>query len=113
MNTSLQHRDAVRDLVESLQAAVGRVEIANKEGSLILSAWLPGARAAIANAASLVQAPTAVPPGQEWWTQGLHGWHARALQAEAEAAALRASLASERQRNAELAALLHTRTAAA
>lgn len=93
MNTA----DAVRDLVESLQAAVGRVEIANKEGDPILSAWLPSARAALGRAAVLapaqMPAPCPVPPGQEWWTLGLHGWHARALKAEAECAELRASLA--------------------
>lgn len=43
---------------------------------------------------------TAIPEGTEWWRQGLHTWHARALQAEAEAAVLRAELATERQRRA-------------
>ena len=38
------------DLVEALQAAVARIEVANKEGDPILSAWLPDARAALAKA---------------------------------------------------------------
>lgn len=38
------------DLLETLQAAVLRVELANKEGNPILSAWLPDAKAAIAAA---------------------------------------------------------------
>lgn len=42
--------------------------------------------------------PTPVPAGQEWWTEGLHGWHARALRAEAQAAALRAELDALHQR---------------
>lgn len=38
------------DLLDALQAAVARIEIANREGDPILSAWLPQARAAIARA---------------------------------------------------------------
>jgi len=38
------------DLVAILEAFVARVEIANKEGDPIMSAWLPDARAAIARA---------------------------------------------------------------
>lgn len=38
------------DLRNSLRCAVARVELANAEGDPILSAWLPGARAAIAKA---------------------------------------------------------------
>jgi hypothetical protein len=38
------------DLLQALQAAVARVEIAAAEGDPILSAWLPSARAAIAKA---------------------------------------------------------------
>jgi len=37
-------------LLEALQVAVLRVELANKEGDPILSAWLPEARQAIAQA---------------------------------------------------------------
>jgi hypothetical protein len=43
----LRQRD---ELLHVLRAAVRRVEIANAEGDPILSAWLPAARAAIANA---------------------------------------------------------------
>lgn len=42
--------EAVPDLLHQLQMAVVRVELANREGDPILSAWLPGARAAIAKA---------------------------------------------------------------
>lgn len=49
---------------------------------------------------------TVVPAGQEWWREGLHTWHARALRAEAEAEALRIELAAERRRGAELQAQL-------
>ena len=38
------------DLLHQLHMAVVRVELANREGDPILSAWLPGARAAIAKA---------------------------------------------------------------
>lgn len=38
------------DLLDSLKAAVARVEIANAEGNPILSAWLPDAKALIAHA---------------------------------------------------------------
>ena len=38
------------ELLDVLRTAVRRVEIANAEGDPILSAWLPTARAAIANA---------------------------------------------------------------
>lgn len=48
----------------------------------------------------------AAPTGQEWWTDSWTGWHSRALQAEAEAAALRAELANERRRSAKLLAQL-------
>ncbi len=41
---------AAEDLLINLEAAVARVEIANAEGDPIMSAWLPGARAAIARA---------------------------------------------------------------
>ncbi len=41
---------AAPDLLEELKSAVARVELANAEGDQILSAWLPGARAAIAKA---------------------------------------------------------------
>lgn len=41
---------AAPDLLEELKTAVARVEIANAEGNPILSAWLPGARLAIAKA---------------------------------------------------------------
>ena len=37
-------------LLEALQVAILRVELANKEGDPILSAWLPEARQAIAQA---------------------------------------------------------------
>jgi hypothetical protein len=38
------------DLLDTLKAAVARVELANKEGNPILSAWLPEAQAIIAKA---------------------------------------------------------------
>ena len=41
---------AAPDILDALRAAVARVELANREGNPILSAWLPGARAAIAKA---------------------------------------------------------------
>ena len=37
-------------LTHYVELAVGRVELANAEGDPILSAWLPGARAALAKA---------------------------------------------------------------
>lgn len=42
--------ESAPELLEELQIAVMRVELANKEGNPILSAWLQGARAAIAKA---------------------------------------------------------------
>ena len=42
--------EAVPDLLTVLRAAVARVELANREGDPILSAWLPDAQAAIAKA---------------------------------------------------------------
>lgn len=41
---------AAPKLLEALEAAVARIELANTEGNPILSAWLPSARAAIAEA---------------------------------------------------------------
>ena len=41
---------AAPDLLAALEQAVARLQIANEEGSPILSAWLPEARAAIARA---------------------------------------------------------------
>ena len=41
---------AAPDLLEALEAAVARVQIANEEGDNILSAWLPDAISAIAKA---------------------------------------------------------------
>ena len=38
------------ELLDSLCAAVARIELANQEGESILSAWLPDAKAAIAKA---------------------------------------------------------------
>lgn len=52
------------------------------------------------------QQPPAIPPGQEWWTQSLFGWQARALRAKAEAAVLREEAANQRQRIADLLELL-------
>ena len=47
----IAHRwNAYPDLLEVLHAAVLRVELANSEGDMILSAWLPDARAALAKA---------------------------------------------------------------
>lgn len=43
---------ASEDLLTELEAAVARIELANKEGNPIMSAWLPSARAAIAKAKS-------------------------------------------------------------
>jgi len=40
-------RAAAPDLLRKLVIAVERIEVANAEGDLILSAWLPGACAAI------------------------------------------------------------------
>ena len=37
-------------LLEALETAVARIELANQQGDPILSAWLPGARAAITEA---------------------------------------------------------------
>ena len=42
--------EAVPDLLTVLRAAVARVELANRVGDPILSAWLPDAQAAIAKA---------------------------------------------------------------
>ena len=42
--------EAAPDLLAALEAMVARVEIANKEGDPIMSAWLPDARAVIARA---------------------------------------------------------------
>lgn len=41
---------AMADLAERLHAAVIRVQLANAEGNPMLSAWLPAARAALAQA---------------------------------------------------------------
>ena len=41
---------AAPDLLRTLEAAVVRIENANREGDPILSAWLPGAEAVIAAA---------------------------------------------------------------
>jgi hypothetical protein len=41
---------AAPDLLDLLEAAVARVQLANEEGDSILSAWLPDALSAIANA---------------------------------------------------------------
>jgi hypothetical protein len=41
---------ALPDLIEQLQFAVARIELANSEGSPILSAWLPSAKAVLAAA---------------------------------------------------------------
>lgn len=41
---------AMTDLAERLHEAVIRVQLANVEGDPILSAWLPGARAALTQA---------------------------------------------------------------
>lgn len=41
---------ATPDLLEILQAAIARIQIANQEGDCILSAWLPDAISAIAKA---------------------------------------------------------------
>jgi hypothetical protein len=41
---------AMTDLAERLNEAVIRVQLANVEGDPILSAWLPGARAALTQA---------------------------------------------------------------
>ena len=43
-------QDTVADMVLALRQAVLRVEMENSQGNPILSAWLPGARAAIAKA---------------------------------------------------------------
>lgn len=56
--------------------------------------------------APLAPLVTVVPAGQEWWREGLHTWHARTLQAEAEAEALWIELAAERRCGAELQAQL-------
>jgi len=45
------------NLLELLEAAVLRVELANKEGDAILSAWLPDAKLAIARARGEYDAP--------------------------------------------------------
>jgi hypothetical protein len=42
--------DLQGDLLDTLKAAVARIELANKEGNPILSAWLPDAKAIIAKA---------------------------------------------------------------
>lgn len=59
-------RDAVKDLLDVLTAAVRRVEMANAEGNPILSAWLPDANAAIENARLLPEAAPVV----VWLTKG-------------------------------------------
>jgi len=41
---------AAPDLLDVLQAAMARIELANAEGDPILSAWIPEARAAVARA---------------------------------------------------------------
>ena len=41
---------AAPDLLDTLEAAIGRIEIANAEGDPILSAWLPDAKATVARA---------------------------------------------------------------
>lgn len=42
--------ESAEEMLELLKAAVARVEVANQEGDPILSAWVPGAKAAIAKA---------------------------------------------------------------
>lgn len=56
--------------------------------------------------APLAPPVTVIPEGNEWWRQGLHTWHARALQAEAEVASLQVELVAERRRSAESQARL-------
>lgn len=55
---------------------------------------------------AISQQPVSIPPDQEWWTESLFGWQARALAAEAEVVALRKELENQRQRNADQAELL-------
>jgi hypothetical protein len=47
--------ESLKELVDTMQAAIKRIEIANAEGNPILSAWLPDAQAAIANATKIVE----------------------------------------------------------
>ncbi len=58
--------DAAPELLDALKLAVARVRMANDEGNPILSAWLPGAQAAIfkAEGATDARAPQA-PEGME------------------------------------------------
>jgi len=49
LRQKLQHQSgAIADLCDLLHTAIARVQIANAEGDPILSAWLPDARAALA-----------------------------------------------------------------
>lgn len=50
--------------------------------------------------------PTPIPAGREWWTQGLHGWHAEALHHQQRAAELQAALDAERAKSQSLQAKL-------
>jgi hypothetical protein len=62
-----QAREAAPEMLEALKFAVARVRVANAEGDPILSAWLPGADAAIAKAEGRADRSTAAP------TEGLDG----------------------------------------
>lgn len=60
-DVSNQAREAAPEMLEALKFAVARVRLANAEGNSILSAWLPGADAAIAKAEGLADRSAASP----------------------------------------------------